>query len=210
MRILNLTKGSKMISLSSTDVILRPQSLSVEFGCSENIFRRLIQTPNYHNIYRFIMTASERTMLDSNPCLPQVIITIDEANDIIKKMEQGIMPNKLRMDGSEIIEPKGEPEKVVPELKFDRNEVTFIESKKEGFVAPTLINPSNVKIDWSSKDESVATVQEGKLDILKSGSTVITAISKESKKYLSTEVSYDLKVELIKADEPKKESKKGK
>lgn len=69
----------------------------------------------------------------------------------------------------------------------------------EAFDAPTLANPYELTVTWSSSDESVATVdQEGNITLVGVGTTVISATFSGNDDYMSGCVSYTLTV--VKAD----------
>ena len=64
------------------------------------------------------------------------------------------------------------------------------------FVAPTLtVEPADLKVSYSSSDESVATVDaEGNVTLVAKGHTVITATTEANDTYLSGSASYTLTV----------------
>jgi len=64
------------------------------------------------------------------------------------------------------------------------------------FSGPTLNNPHNLDITYSSSDESVATISEGVVSVLAGGVTTITAKfdGTNNETYKSAEVSYELTV----------------
>lgn len=111
MKVLNLSKGTRIISLANNDVIIKPESISQEFGCSTKLFRTLTSTKNYQNVFRFIMDASERSMLDLVPCIPSLIISIQEAKDLLEFIREGGIPNQLDIHGNIIAD------KVMPQAK---------------------------------------------------------------------------------------------
>lgn len=65
----------------------------------------------------------------------------------------------------------------------------------ETFTPPTLENPNNLDITWSSSDESVATVAEdGTVTLLAPGKTTITATTEGNDDYAGGNVKYELSV----------------
>lgn len=65
----------------------------------------------------------------------------------------------------------------------------------EDFTAPTLTNPNNLALTWTSSDESVATVDdEGNVTIVGAGSVTITATFAGDDTYAATTVSYTIAV----------------
>ena len=66
----------------------------------------------------------------------------------------------------------------------------------ETFTAPTLTNPYNLSLTWTSSDESVATVdQSGDVTLVAAGTTVITATFAGSDDYKAGSITYTLTVE---------------
>ena len=66
----------------------------------------------------------------------------------------------------------------------------------EGFTAPSLTNPNNLEVTYSSSNESVATVDAatGEVTLLKAGETTITASFAGNKNYNPGSASYTLTV----------------
>lgn len=66
----------------------------------------------------------------------------------------------------------------------------------ETFTAPTLTNPNNLTVSYSSSDATVATVNAttGEVTLLKSGTTTITATFAGNSAYAAGSASYDLTV----------------
>ena len=61
------------------------------------------------------------------------------------------------------------------------------------FTEPTLTNPNNLPVTYTSSDENVATVDaNGKVTLKANGMTTITASSAETAKYLAGSASYNL------------------
>ncbi|MBQ7181673.1 MAG: Ig-like domain-containing protein, partial [Bacteroidaceae bacterium] len=79
-------------------------------------------------------------------------------------------------------------------LAFEVTEATG--KMGEAFEAPTLTNPYQLSVAWSSSNEDVATVDDtGQVSLVAAGSTVITATFSGNDEYLAGSVSYILTVE---------------
>lgn len=210
MRIVNLTDASKMISLGPSDITLRPKSISVEFGCTESTWKRLLMTPNYQNVYRFVISAGEYgALMGTQSCLPQVIVSAAEAEEIVKKMEHGIMPEKLDINGQviapvkvEVKDEETDTTKIVegtkkdPDFRFDRNEVIHKLDKDKGKLQhPNFINSDNLEVVWKSSNEKIAEVDaQGKVKIHKKGEVKITAEGLENEMFTGAICSYVIKI----------------
>ena len=73
----------------------------------------------------------------------------------------------------------------------------------QDFEAPTLQNPNQLTVTWSSSDEAVATVDaEGVVTLVAAGTTVISAAFEGNAEYLAATVSYQLTVVESQATEP--------
>ena len=93
-------------------------------------------------------------------------------------------------DGGEIIEPDNRSENGLA-YEQDSYTATF----GEDFVSPTIINPNNLPLMYSSSDETVATVDaEGKISLVAAGKTTITASFAGNETYKDGKVSYSLTV----------------
>lgn len=78
-------------------------------------------------------------------------------------------------------------------LDFTESEYTF--TMGEDFVSPTLANPNNLPVSFTSSNEEVATVDEnGQLTLVGQGETVITATSEATENYAAGNASYTLHV----------------
>ncbi|MBO4942135.1 MAG: hypothetical protein J6C95_01755 [Muribaculaceae bacterium] len=77
-------------------------------------------------------------------------------------------------------------------LSFDETAVTAVEG--QAFTAPTLNNPNNLPVVWSSSDEAVATVNNGAVTIKGAGTTTISAKSEETTEFGACNASYTLTV----------------
>ncbi|MDE5996668.1 MAG: Ig-like domain-containing protein [Muribaculaceae bacterium] len=65
----------------------------------------------------------------------------------------------------------------------------------EDFTMPSLENPNNLEVAWSSSDESVATVDAtGKVTLVGKGQTVVTASTKGNDEYAAGNAKYELVV----------------
>lgn len=83
--------------------------------------------------------------------------------------------------------------KTDPKLSFSETSVQTVLGK--AFTAPTLSNPYNVPVTYSSSDATVATVAaDGSVSPLKVGTTTITAKSEATDTYDAGEASYTLLV----------------
>lgn len=83
--------------------------------------------------------------------------------------------------------------KTDPKLSFSETSVQTVLGK--AFTAPTLSNPYNVPVTYSSSDATVATVAaDGSVSPLKAGTTTITAKSEATDTYDAGEASYILNV----------------
>ena len=82
------------------------------------------------------------------------------------------------------------------EMSFSQTDVTFDKEGTDPFVAPTLIKPDSVtEITFSSSNETVATVDaDGNVAILKTGTTVITAVAAGNADFQAGFASYTLTV----------------
>ncbi|MCR4994222.1 MAG: Ig-like domain-containing protein [Bacteroidales bacterium] len=91
---------------------------------------------------------------------------------------------------------KAEP--VDCELSFESETATA--TMGEDFTEPTLTNPYEVVVAWTSSDESVATVDdEGEVTLVSAGTTTITAAFAGDEDYNSASASYELTVEAADA-----------
>jgi len=83
-----------------------------------------------------------------------------------------------------------------PELAFNAETATGVYGKESSFDAPTLINPHNLSITWSSSDEKVATIDAdgSNLKFVGDGTTTITAASAKTSVYSAGSASYELTV----------------
>lgn len=102
--------------------------------------------------------------------------------------------NQVRATKIEVTyNPSGTTTKKSPELSF--SETTATAKVGESFTAPTLSNPYNLAVTYTSSDETVATVaSDGTVSPLKAGTTTITASSAETDEYAAGSASYTLTV----------------
>ena len=82
------------------------------------------------------------------------------------------------------------------DLAFSQDSVSVMLG--EEFTAPTLSNPNNLPVTYSSSDENVATVDaQGNVTVVGAGTTKITASSEETDTYYAGSASYTLVVEKL-------------
>ena len=82
------------------------------------------------------------------------------------------------------------------DLAFSQDSVSVVLG--EEFSAPTLSNPNNLPVTYSSSDENVATVDaQGNVTVVGAGTTKITASSEETDTYYAGSASYTLVVEKL-------------
>lgn len=75
------------------------------------------------------------------------------------------------------------------------SETTATAKVGESFTAPTLTNPHNLTVTYTSSDETVATVgSDGTVSPLKAGTTTITASTEGNDTYKAGSASYELTV----------------
>ena len=93
-----------------------------------------------------------------------------------------------------VIRGEGAAEKADPQISFEVGDVEAILGQE--FVAPSLYNPNNVEVVYSSKNPEVATVdaQTGVVTLVSEGWTTITATSVETEQFKSVYVNYVLTV----------------
>lgn len=85
--------------------------------------------------------------------------------------------------------------KADPAITFDKKLVEYVIDSKDPFVEPTLNNPNNLDITYNSSNPSVAKVDaNGKVSIIALGSTIITAESAETDKFLAGKATYQIDV----------------
>ena len=81
------------------------------------------------------------------------------------------------------------------EMSFSQTDVTFDKEGTDPFVAPTLTAPDGVTVTYASSNEAVATVDaNGNVTILKTGTTVITAVAAGNDDFQAGSASYTLTV----------------
>ena len=89
--------------------------------------------------------------------------------------------------------PTTDPEPVPAGLAFVTTSVSAILG--ETFVAPTLTNPHNVAVSWTSSNTAVATVnQQGAVSVVGVGKTTVAASFAGNAEYLPATASYELTV----------------
>ena len=89
--------------------------------------------------------------------------------------------------------PPPPPEPVDPRLTWSVDSVGFVYGSD--YIFPTLFNPDEVSVDYSSTNEDVATIsQTGEVTVIASGSATITATSPQTDKHLAGSASYVLTI----------------
>lgn len=78
-------------------------------------------------------------------------------------------------------------------LSFAQTAFTIADG--DAFTAPTLVNPNNLPVVWTSSNEAVATVANGVVTVKGIGTTIIAAASKETAEFAAGKASYTLTVE---------------
>lgn len=87
------------------------------------------------------------------------------------------------------------PKKAEAELSYDVTEYSYILGGEEEFKAPVLNNPNGLKVQYTSSNPTVASIDEnGNLTIEGQGTTEIIAISKETKDFCAGKASYTLNI----------------
>ena len=85
--------------------------------------------------------------------------------------------------------------KIAAGLSFSASSVEADLANLSSFVAPTLTNPYNLPVAYTSSNTEVATVDEnGTVSIVGEGNAVITVTSKETDNYLAGEAHYTITV----------------
>ena len=92
-----------------------------------------------------------------------------------------------------VVTAAGAATKKAAGLKFSATSATAVVGQP--FTAPTLSNPNNLAVTYSSSDENVATVAaDGTVTIKVAGTTTIKATSEETAEYYAGSASYTLTV----------------
>lgn len=97
--------------------------------------------------------------------------------------------------GCEIVSRTSSSTQVAAGLAFSSTSVSADLADLSSFTAPTLDNPNNLPVTYTSSNTEVATVDaDGTVTILAEGKTTITASSEETEQYLAGTASYTLTV----------------
>ena len=121
-------------------------------------------------------------------------VTIDATSSTLTIGNQSFTLSDLSKMYFSTIDESYTPEKSDNGLAFSSTTATA--KMGESFTAPSLSNPNQLTLTWSSSDESVATVdQSGNVTLVAAGTTIIAAAFAGSDRYLAGEVSYTLTVE---------------
>lgn len=110
----------------------------------------------------------------------------------IKFAAAGASKNRFFLDDV-VVTPTGASTKQSAGLEFSATSATAVLG--QSFTAPTLSNPNNLTVAYSSSDESVATVAaDGTVTPVAAGTTTIKATSEETDQFYAGSASYTLTV----------------
>ena len=123
------------------------------------------------------------------------VATVDAATGAVTPLSLGWTLITASVEATDIYEA-GEASYILyvakgePQLAFDVTEIRIYEG--DDFVPPTLSNPLNVEVTYSSNDESVASVdpETGVVTIHSHGSARITAATPDTNAHYSSSTSY--------------------
>lgn len=102
---------------------------------------------------------------------------------------------QLHLTGFDLYFKAGAPGLASAELSYGESEVSVV--KGEDYTLPTLANPHELTVTYSSSDEDVATVDaDGKVTVIALGTTTITASSEKTDEYAAGKAEYTLTVTL--------------
>ena len=89
-----------------------------------------------------------------------------------------------------------------PNISFNGNE-GHANARGEGISTPTLNNPNNITVTYSSSNTNVATVDSnGNIDVVGAGTTIITATFAGNDQYAPQSISYTLTINPIVVTNP--------
>lgn len=191
MRILNLSEGTKMICLPRKDIIIRHGQLSGEFECSPSVYQKLVTSPDYQNLYRFVLTPDEKKLATLYPTIEGVIITMEEAKVLSDRIMSGLDPYptpKIDINGEETKLPD-------PELKYDQMVIKLKDVKNKS-IKNNLINPAKLPVEVKSSDESIVKIgEDGSITATgKKGKATVTAEFKGSEEYNPAKAEFSVNV----------------
>ena len=111
----------------------------------------------------------------------------------------------LNVDAKQEEEPEPQPEPVEPTLNWGGAEIEILEISLifggDYSGMPTLYNPANLTVEYSSSNKDVATVDEnGAVDIVAAGTTIISAAFAGNDDYTKKTASYTLTVSKAKTE----------
>jgi len=111
----------------------------------------------------------------------------------------------LNVDAKQEEEPEPQPEPVEPTLNWGGEEIEILEISLifggDYSGMPTLYNPANLTVEYSSSNKDVATVDEnGAVDIVAAGTTIISAAFAGNDDYTKKTASYTLTVSKAKTE----------
>ena len=111
----------------------------------------------------------------------------------------------LNVSAKQEEEPEPQPEPVEPTLNWGGEEIEILEISLifggDYSGMPTLYNPANLTVEYSSSNKDVATVDEnGAVDIVAAGTTIISAAFAGNDDYTKKTASYTLTVSKAKTE----------
>ena len=111
----------------------------------------------------------------------------------------------LNVSAKQQEEPEPQPEPVEPTLNWGGEEIEILEISLifggDYSGMPTLYNPANLTVEYSSSNKDVATVDEnGAVDIVAAGTTIISAAFAGNDDYTKKTASYTLTVSKAKTE----------
>jgi hypothetical protein len=143
------------------------------------------------------LDATQSAITDlSQGSFTEYTVTITDATGDVKITFAGASSkNRFMLDDVVVTSSTG-TSKTAAGLAFSETSATAFVG--ETFTAPTLTNPNNLAVTYSSSNEDVATVDaNGNVTIVAAGSTSIVASSEETDTYAAGKASYTLTVGTV-------------